>query len=103
MFSFCPLNRDGIQGFREKKVIDGDYLYISGSWAGLTIVDISNPEDPVWDFNDNADGNLIVVDNYLYEGGVNVFDVSDKYNPRLVYSADLGFGFGAQPLAKTQV
>ncbi|WP_202320072.1 DNRLRE domain-containing protein [Archaeoglobus neptunius] len=83
--------------------IDGNYLYIAGSWADLTIADISNPEDPVitvWNFGGSLGGNLIVVDNYLYAGGIKIFDVSDKHNPKLVYSADLGFGRGAQPLAR---
>jgi len=83
--------------------IDGDYLYIAGSWSELTIADISNPEDPVitvWDFGGDIGGEMMVIDNYLYAGGVKIFDVSDKHNPRLVYSADLGFGRGAQPLAR---
>jgi hypothetical protein len=83
--------------------IDGNYLYIAGSWADLTIADISNPEDPVitvWNFGGSMGGNLFVIDNYLYVEGVRIFDVSDKYNPKLIYSEDLGFGRGAQPLAR---
>ncbi len=83
--------------------IDGNWLYIAGSWSDLTIADISNPEDPVitvWNFGGNMGGNMFVIDNYLYVEGIKIFDVSDNYNPKLVYSADLNFGRGAQPLAR---
>jgi len=75
---------------------DGNYLYVAASWSGLCIANISDPENPKWeiiDYGPNIDGTLIAVDNYLYQGGLNIYDVSDPKNPELVYSEKL-FGEG---------
>jgi hypothetical protein len=52
----------------------GDYLYTLSSWDGVTMYDISDPEDPVERGYFNTNGyarNLYVVDNLVYvaDGG----------------------------------
>jgi len=71
---------------------DGNYLYVAGGWSGLCIANISDPENPKWeivDYGPNTGGTLIAVDNYLYHGGLQIYDVSDPKNPELVYDEKL--------------
>jgi len=77
-----------VGGRNKGLAIDGDYLYGTGCWGQIWIVNISNPEDPIIEvlgYGPNADLNPIVVDNYLYAQTydatgeyVTIYDVSDK-------------------------
>ncbi len=82
---------------------DGNYLYVAAAWCGLCIANISDPENPKWeivDYGPDICGHIIAVDNYLYAGGLRIYDVSDPKNPEIVYDEDLGFGSQARPHAR---
>ncbi|RLE69075.1 MAG: hypothetical protein DRJ45_07100, partial [Thermoprotei archaeon] len=82
---------------------DGNYLYVAASWCGLCIANISDPENPKWeiiDYGSDIGGPMVAVDNYLYVGGLRIYDVSDPKNPKIVYDEDLGFGSWGHPHAR---
>ncbi|MCW3134979.1 MAG: DNRLRE domain-containing protein [Methanophagales archaeon] len=82
---------------------DGNYLYVAAAWSGLSIANISDPENPKWDIIDygpDIGGPMVAVDNYLYVGGLRIYDVSDPKNPEIVYDKNLGFGSWGHPHAR---
>ncbi|RLI16111.1 hypothetical protein DRO49_04920, partial [Candidatus Bathyarchaeota archaeon] len=71
---------------------DGNYLYVAACWSDLCIANISDPENPRWEivnYEPGGCGALVVVDNYLYYGGLRVYDVSDPKNPKIVFDENL--------------
>jgi len=71
--------------------VSGDYAYIADEFNGLHVVDISNPEDPVFAGIYNTGGDVqsvFVVGRYAYlaveYSGLHIVDVSDPADPVLV-------------------
>lgn len=77
-------------GSAQELVLDGDYAYVAASVAGLRIVDISNPAEPIFlsSLDDNSISSFVGLDvvgdtAYIsaFGDGVWIIDVSDPSNP----------------------
>ena len=87
-----------ITGRANKVIAHGNYLFVTYNnhdknykllEAGMLIIDISNPIQPVMIGKCNTDGvtfNLFIQDNYAYiasENGLNIIDITSKKNPAI--------------------
>ncbi|HBY94258.1 MAG TPA: hypothetical protein DEP84_09895, partial [Chloroflexi bacterium] len=85
--------------------VAGNYAYVAAQWAGLRVVDVSNPASPrevgasdnpgdAWDVAVAVAGNYAYVVHYVYEtnmirdSGLRVVDVSNPASPREVGIVD---------------
>ena len=70
--------------------VDGDYIYLANSSAGISIVDISDKSNPteVGSLATTRAYDIFYLNDYLYvadhASGMRIIDVSDKTNPTLV-------------------
>ncbi len=80
-----------LPGEAQKVKVVGNYAYVAGRQGGLSVVDISNPANPVllktWDTTGYASsvdvrGNMALVNSN--SGGVYLFDISSPANPVLL-------------------
>jgi len=89
-------------GYARDVHVDGGYAYVAnyGTYNGLFIVDVSDPEDPdsvssfntpgyVWSIYVSDD--LAYVTNYGNYNGILIFDVSEPENPDSLGSLDLPY------------
>ena len=78
-------------------VVVGQYAYVAAAYAGLHVIDISNPASPkqVGGYDTKGDANnLAVVGKYAYvadgDFGLQVIDISSPLNPKLIGGYDTG-------------
>ena len=85
------------EGYGRRLTVKDDYAYISSGNSGFRIVDISDPDTMLLVSRVDTEGevsNIVVIDDYLYTaqfpdywdsigGGVEVFDISNRYDPKL--------------------
>ena len=74
--------------------VEGNYAFVADGDEGLAIIDISNPNTPVYVTSVNTTGdsrNLIVEGDYVYladyDQGLQIFDISDPQNPSAPFGA----------------
>src|SRR5205814_9497768 len=82
-------------------VVSGAVAYVADDFGGLQLIDVSNPLKPHRLGGYEAIGlqvhSVAVAGDYAvtsYGTGLQVFDVSDTSNPRLLSSASIAFGNG---------
>jgi len=87
-----PLGNYAVYGELQNVELQDDYAYLSVEGAGLTVVDISDPANPIVMANDGYQYvvNLAVQDNYAYIAqsffGFRITDISDPGNPTIIKS-----------------
>ncbi len=92
-------------GESEKCDISGDYCYIADGIGGFTVVDVSNPAEPVIVGRDNpqvgAAQKIRVQGDFCYvaygSGGTKIYDVSSPSNPVVVQEIDGMYSYAASP------
>jgi hypothetical protein len=76
---------------------DGTWAYVCAGWTGLLVINVSNPDAPLYEtelrFNGNTWGSTLDGTRlYLPAAGLQVIDVSDPRNPQVVGSSAMGAG-----------
>ncbi|MFX0057137.1 MAG: LVIVD repeat-containing protein, partial [Candidatus Heimdallarchaeota archaeon] len=90
-----PISLCATYDFADEIFISGDYAYVADGLDGLTVVDISDPQNPFiagnCDTPDYADG-VTVSGDYAFiadrASGLQVMDISDPTNPFIVGNYD---------------
>jgi hypothetical protein len=89
--SHAQVGEIALPGEAQKVKVVGNYAYVAGRQGGLSVVDITNPANPVflksWNTTGYATsvdvrGNMAVVSSN--SGGVYLFDISSPTNPTLL-------------------
>jgi len=95
---FTPSLQGGVAtpGYTKAVAIAGDYAYVADQSANLLIMDISDPEVPIWVTNVNTSGqawDVVVAGNYAYVATnariLQVVDISDPLSPITVATPNM--------------